>query len=78
MALPKPCLYQPSTLPPCCTTSLRRRMISACDCGMYLCGILRDISTGAGGDNGIAKMSKCRGISVSSYYDQSHYLPPHP
>jgi hypothetical protein len=34
--------------------------------------------TGAGGDNGIAKMWSRRGISVSSHYDQSHYLHPHP
>jgi hypothetical protein len=34
--------------------------------------------TGAGGDNGIAKMWNCREISVSSYYDQSTYLHPHP
>jgi hypothetical protein len=33
--------------------------------------------TGAGGDNGIAKMWNRRGISASSYYDQSHYLHPH-
>jgi hypothetical protein len=35
-------------------------------------------STGAGGDHGIAKMENRREISASSYYDQSHYLPPHP
>eukprot|EP01047_Picozoa_sp_COSAG01_P015835 COSAG01_NODE_798_length_13503_cov_8.878395_14_plen_112_part_00 len=34
--------------------------------------------TGAGGDNGIAKMWNRREISVSSYYDQSHSLHPHP
>jgi hypothetical protein len=34
--------------------------------------------TGAGGDNGIAKMWNCREISVSSYGDQSHYLHPPP
>jgi hypothetical protein len=34
---------------------------------------------GAGGDNnGIAKMWNRREISVSSYDDQSHDLPPHP
>jgi hypothetical protein len=35
-------------------------------------------STGAGGDNGIAKMWNRREISVSSCYDQSHDLHPHP
>jgi hypothetical protein len=35
-------------------------------------------NTGAGGDHGIAKMENRREISVSSYYDQSHYLHPHP
>jgi hypothetical protein len=29
-------------------------------------------------DNGIAKMWNRREISVSSHYDQSHYLHPHP
>jgi hypothetical protein len=38
----------------------------------------RPASAGAGGDNGIAKMWNRREISVSSYYDQSHYLHPHP
>eukprot|EP01047_Picozoa_sp_COSAG01_P048272 COSAG01_NODE_4688_length_4811_cov_3.539588_3_plen_209_part_00 len=33
---------------------------------------------GAGGDNGIAKMWNRSEIPVSSYYDQSHYLHPHP
>jgi hypothetical protein len=32
----------------------------------------------AGGDNGITKMWNRREISVSSYYDRSHYLHPHP
>jgi hypothetical protein len=36
------------------------------------------VCTGAGGYNGIAKMQNRRGISVSSYYDRSHYLHPHP
>eukprot|EP01047_Picozoa_sp_COSAG01_P073859 COSAG01_NODE_12165_length_1788_cov_123.984606_3_plen_179_part_00 len=36
-----------------------------------------DVGTGAGGDNAIAKMSNRREISVSSYYDQSHYPPPY-
>jgi hypothetical protein len=31
-----------------------------------------------GGDHGIANIWKRRGISASSHYDQSHYLPPHP
>jgi hypothetical protein len=35
-------------------------------------------ATGAGGDNGIAKIQKRREISVDSYYDRPHYLPPHP
>jgi hypothetical protein len=35
-------------------------------------------STGAGGDNGIAKMWNRRDISASFSYDQSHYLHPHP
>ena len=34
--------------------------------------------TGAGEDNGIAKMWNRREISVSYFYDQSHYLLPHP
>jgi hypothetical protein len=34
--------------------------------------------TGAGGDHGIAQLWDRRGISVSSYYDQSHDLHPHP
>jgi hypothetical protein len=34
-------------------------------------------STGAGGDNGTAKVWDRREISVSTYYDQSHYLHPH-
>eukprot|EP01047_Picozoa_sp_COSAG01_P025649 COSAG01_NODE_1628_length_9684_cov_9.777673_4_plen_122_part_00 len=38
---------------------------------------VRHASTGAGGDNGIAKLWNRRGISVSSYDDQSHYLHPH-
>jgi hypothetical protein len=37
-----------------------------------------DVDTGAGGDNGIATMPNRREISVSSYYEQSHYLPPPP
>eukprot|EP01047_Picozoa_sp_COSAG01_P012760 COSAG01_NODE_582_length_15201_cov_7.218315_22_plen_174_part_00 len=36
------------------------------------------LSTGAGGDNGIATMWNRREISVSSCHDQSHYLHPHP
>eukprot|EP01049_Picozoa_sp_SAG25_P008557 SAG25_NODE_782_length_5356_cov_9.982880_6_plen_206_part_00 len=38
----------------------------------------RRVSTGAGGDNRVAKMWKRRGISASSGYDRSHDLPPHP
>jgi hypothetical protein len=38
----------------------------------------RPPSTGAGGDHGIAKLQKRRAISVGSYYDPSHDLPPHP
>jgi hypothetical protein len=38
----------------------------------------RRLSTGAGGDNGIAKMWNRREISVSSDHGRSHYLPPHP
>jgi hypothetical protein len=38
----------------------------------------RRTCTAAGGDNGIAEMWKRREISVSSCYDQSHYLPPQP
>jgi hypothetical protein len=38
----------------------------------------RGVSTGAGGGNGIAQMWNRRGISVSSYEDQSHDLHPHP
>eukprot|EP01047_Picozoa_sp_COSAG01_P051456 COSAG01_NODE_5312_length_4341_cov_18.144036_3_plen_278_part_00 len=34
--------------------------------------------TGAGGDNGTGTIQKRRGISVGSYYDQSHYLHSHP
>jgi hypothetical protein len=34
--------------------------------------------TGAGGDDGFAKMWNCRETSVSSYHDQSHDLHPHP
>jgi hypothetical protein len=37
-----------------------------------------ETSTGAGGDNGIAKLWNRREISVSSYDDRSHYLHPHP
>jgi hypothetical protein len=35
-------------------------------------------ATGAGGDNGIAKLWNRREISASSDDDQSHYLHPHP
>eukprot|EP01047_Picozoa_sp_COSAG01_P091707 COSAG01_NODE_23250_length_822_cov_1.134163_1_plen_159_part_10 len=35
-------------------------------------------ATGAAGDNGIANMWNRRGISVSSYYEPSHDLHPHP
>eukprot|EP01047_Picozoa_sp_COSAG01_P077342 COSAG01_NODE_13897_length_1520_cov_1.921182_2_plen_241_part_00 len=38
----------------------------------------RRVSTGAGGDNRVAKMWKRRGISASSGYDRSHDLPPAP
>jgi hypothetical protein len=34
-------------------------------------------SYGCGGDDGSEKMWKRREISVSSYYDPSHHLPPH-
>jgi hypothetical protein len=40
--------------------------------------VLACLPTGAGGDNGIAKMWNRREISVSSYDDQSHDLHPHP
>jgi hypothetical protein len=36
------------------------------------------MSTGAGGDHGIAKMWDRREISASCYYDRSYYLHPHP
>jgi hypothetical protein len=36
------------------------------------------IRTGAGGDNGIAKLWNRRELSASSDDDQSHYLHPHP
>eukprot|EP01049_Picozoa_sp_SAG25_P007186 SAG25_NODE_571_length_6846_cov_4.575070_10_plen_166_part_00 len=36
------------------------------------------VGSGAGGDNGIAKMWNRREISVSSHYNQSHDLHPHP
>jgi hypothetical protein len=33
-------------------------------------------ATGVGGDDGLTTIRKCRGISVSSYHERSHDLPP--
>jgi hypothetical protein len=33
---------------------------------------------GAGGDHGTGKIQRRREVSVGYYYDQSHYLHPHP
>jgi hypothetical protein len=46
--------------------------------GVRLRCIAPQVFTGAGGDNGFAKARKRREISVGSYHDPFHCLPPHP